>query len=274
MTNDRSKHRAVKMIRCPNCGAEYENGLLHCPYCRSVDDYQDESEYLEDLDELKDKFEDLPEDMARHSKRTQAVEAVRDFRRILMIIGLIAAAILVPVAGFFILDRVVMGSDESVNQRNRESYVWLQENTPKLNEMYEQEDYEGLLAFYNDSGDSGIYKWEHFDLLQALSKIEQIRQYDIPIVEEAVKEFGEGSKEVLEEEAYLLSNELELRYLASNAQEQEDRERIKVLAEEYFKDMEERFSLTEDEISRLDQMVESNYGSITVSKCKEFLKNR
>ena len=38
------------MLRCPNCGAEYEAGLLRCPYCRSVDDYQDETEYLEDLD--------------------------------------------------------------------------------------------------------------------------------------------------------------------------------------------------------------------------------
>ena len=51
------------MLHCPNCGAQYEAGLLHCPYCKSVDDYQDETEYLEDLDELKDKLEDLPEDV-------------------------------------------------------------------------------------------------------------------------------------------------------------------------------------------------------------------
>ena len=52
------KRKTVKMLHCPNCGAQYEAGLLHCPYCKSVDDYQDETEYLEDLDELKDKLED------------------------------------------------------------------------------------------------------------------------------------------------------------------------------------------------------------------------
>ena len=62
------RRKIVKMVRCPHCGAEYEEGLLHCPYCKSVDDYQDETEYLEDLDELKDKLEDIPEE-DRQSRR-------------------------------------------------------------------------------------------------------------------------------------------------------------------------------------------------------------
>ena len=71
----------MKMLHCPNCGAQYEAGLLHCPYCKSVDDYQDETEYLEDLDELKDKLEDLPEDVMREHKKKETTDPDRGRRR-------------------------------------------------------------------------------------------------------------------------------------------------------------------------------------------------
>ena len=59
------REQPVRMLRCPNCGALYKEGLKHCPYCRSVDDYQDESEYLEDLDEFKERA-DLPPEARRN----------------------------------------------------------------------------------------------------------------------------------------------------------------------------------------------------------------
>ena len=164
------------MLRCPNCGAEYEAGLLRCPYCRSVDDYQDETEYLEDLDELKDKLEDMPEDVLQEHKKKEVVQTAQDMKRILTVVGAVAAAflLLIGVSAFF--DQVVFGNSESkVREREREEYLWKQENFPKLDAFYESRDYEGLLAFADETDNNGIYDWEHYPLLDGLRILKRDR---------------------------------------------------------------------------------------------------
>lgn len=265
------RRKIVKMVRCPHCGAEYEEGLLHCPYCKSVDDYQDETEYLEDLDELKDKLEDIPEEAIRQQGRVQAKQAVRDFKKILWILFIGAALI----GSLVVMEVVTTGSTRGQrDQRNREKYLWIQENYPILDEMYENEDYEGLLAKMNESNNSGIYDWEHYDLLTALQDIDMIRKYDLELLNNAEKRHGKDSEEALQEQANLFSDELQLRYLSLHAKEEEDRERISRLSEEYTKDLVERFSLTEEELADLDKRMVQNQGYLTNKECREFLKNR
>ena len=115
--NAQKRVKAVKMVHCPHCGAEYEEGLLHCPYCKSVDDYQDESEYLEDLDELRDKLEDIPEETLKHNERLQKKQAVKDFRKIFVIVAVCCAAI----GGIVLFETVMSGSTRGqMEKRNRE----------------------------------------------------------------------------------------------------------------------------------------------------------
>ena len=236
--NAQNRVKAVRMVRCPHCGAEYEEGLLHCPYCKSVDDYQDESEYLEDLDELRDKLEDIPEETLRQNDRMQKKQAVRDLRKIFVIVAVFFAAI----GGIVLFETVMSGNTQGqVDKRNREKYLWIQENYPILDEMYEKEDYEGLLEKFMESGNAGIYDWEHYDLLTALA---------------------------------LFSDELQLRYLSLHAKQTEDRERIASLSEEYLKDLTERFSLTEEELAELDRLLVKNCGYMTNKECRDYLKNR
>ena len=262
--NAQKRVKAVRMIRCPHCGAEYEEGLLRCPYCKSVDDYQDESEYLEDLDELRDKLEDIPEETLRQNDRMQKKQAVRDFRKIFAIVAVFFAAI----GGIVLFETVMSGNTQGqVDKRNREKYLWIQE-------MYEKEDYEGLLAKFLESGNAGIYDWEHYDLLTALEKISVIREGDLQLVDEAVQKYGEDSDEALRERAALFSDELQLRYLSLHAKQTEDRERIASLSEEYLKDLTERFSLTEEELAELDRLLVKNYGYMTNKECRDYLKNR
>ncbi len=269
--NAQNRVKAVRMVRCPHCGAEYEEGLLHCPYCKSVDDYQDESEYLEDLDELRDKLEDIPEETLRQNDRMQKKQAVRDLRKIFVIVAVFFAAI----GGIVLFETVMSGNTQGqVDKRNREKYLWIQENYPILDEMYEKEDYEGLLEKFMESGNAGIYDWEHYDLLTALEKISVIREGDLQLVDEAVQKYGEDSDEALRERAALFSDELQLRYLSLHAKQTEDRERIASLSEEYLKDLTERFSLTEEELAELDRLLVKNYGYMTNKECRDYLKNR
>jgi hypothetical protein len=161
-----------------------------------------------------------------------------------------------------------------MEKRNREKYLWIQENYPILDEMYEKEDYEGLLEKFWESGNAGIYDWEHYDLLTALEKISVIRDGDLLLVDEAVQKYGEDSDEALRERAALFSDELQLRYLSLHAKQTEDRERIASLSEEYLKDLTERFSLTEEELAELDKFMVKNYVYMTNKECRDYLKNR
>ena len=201
----------------------------------------------------------------------QKKQAVRDLRKIFVIVAVFFAAI----GGIVLFETVMSGNTQGqVDKRNREKYLWIQENYPILDEMYEKEDYEGLLAKFLESGNAGIYDWEHYDLLTALEKISIIREGDMQLVDEAVQRYGEDSEEALRERAALFSDELELRYLSLHAKEAEDRERIASLSEEYLKDLTERFSLTEEELAELDRLMVKNYGTMTNKECRDYLKNR
>lgn len=262
------------MLSCPNCGAQYEAGLLHCPYCRSVDDYQDETEYLEDLDELKDKLEDMPENVLREHKKRETAEAARDMKKILTVVGAVAAAILMFIGVITFFDRVVEGnSDRKVNERSKEEYLWKQENFPKLDELYKNRDYEGLLEFADSQENIGLYDWEHYALIDGLRILKYIPS-DIAIVEELEQEDKKGTDRYLDSLAYLLRNELELLYFDHREVPAEDAETIKEMSEEYLKDLETRFALTDGELAAFERKAAHDMGSFYIQECKEFLKNR
>ena len=163
---------------------------------------------------------------------------------------MIVAVFFAAIGGIVLFETVMSGNTQGqVDKRNREKYLWIQENYPILDEMYEKEDYEGLLAKFLESGNAGIYDWEHYDLLTALEKISVIREGDLQLVDEAVQKYGEDSDEALRERAALFSDELQLRYL-------------------------ERFSLTEEELAELDRLMVKNYGTMTNKECRDYLKNR
>ena len=262
------------MLRCPNCGAQYEAGLLHCPYCRSVDDYQDESEYLEDLDELKDKLEDMPEDVLQEHKKKEVVQTAQDMKRILTVVGAVAAAFLLLIGVSTFFNQVVFGnSDAKLREREREEYLWKQENYPKLEALYESKDYDGLLEFADQTENYGIYDWEHYPLLDGL-RILKVIPDEIEMVEQLKAEGREDSKQYKDNLAFLLKYEVSLLYFDKRQAPAEDVEIIKELSGEYLADLETRFALTPEELKELEKIVIRNSGEIYLSECEEFLKNR
>lgn len=267
--------KKVKMLRCPNCGALYEEGLLHCPYCRSVDDYQDESEYLEDLDELRERLEDIPEDTLKEHERTQRKEAAGDIKRILRRVLTAACIFLLIAAAFSFYDRVIMGnSEERRTQKQREAYLWKQENFPKLDELYEKKDYRGLLEFARGEDNIGIYDWKHYPLIEALSDMEYM-DHDIRFIDERMREKGTDAFTADPDgSAMLLRNELQLLFFDKREAEEEDKEVVRELSDKYIRDMDSRFALTQEELDSFGKMAEKQKGRLYISDCKEFLENR
>ena len=270
-----ASHKAVKIVKCPYCGASFEEGLLRCPYCGSVDDHQDESEFLEDLDEIKDKLEDLPEETIRQTNRMQRTEAVQDMGRILKRIGIVAVIVLLIIGLGLFFDRVVEGNSPAQRDKeNRERYLWLQENIPILDEMYEKGDYEGLLEAYQGGDGTWYYEWEHYNLLEGLRLIERVRDRDIPFLEESEKTFGADSRQAAEDRAALLADELQILYFDKQAGNKEDIETIRELSADVREDLEARFALTEEELDYIQAKMTDNYGYISIRECREFLDNR
>ena len=232
------REQPAGMLRCPNCGALYKEGLKHCPYCRSVDDYQDESEYLEDLDDLKDRLEVL------------------------------------LFAGLRFVDRAVLGnSEENRLKEQKEEYLWKQENFKKLDEMYANKDYEGLLEFDENCQNSGIYDWEHYPLLEGLKEI-RFAETEIRTIEHMIEEKKTESDEYTDSLAMLLRDELELEYFDMREAAEEDKEIVRERSAVCREDLQSRFSLTEEERSRLEEQARKNHGSFLISECRDFLKNR
>ena len=276
MTNKRIEPvKKVRMLHCPHCGAEYEEGLLRCPYCLSVDDHQDESEFLEDLDEIRDKMEDLPEDAVRQANIIQTKEAVSDFGRILKRIGIVFGVILLLIGAGALCERMLSGGGGAGSkQKDKEKYLWMQENIPLLDEMYEKGDYEGLLEAYRSDGDAWFYEWEHYDLLQGLSLIDNVKNYDIRFLEDAEEMKGADSKLALDNRADLLSHELQLLYFDKQASNARDIETIRGLSADILEDLDTRFALSEDEKAHFDKIAKDNFGYITINDCREFLEKR
>ena len=272
MSSTENQGKKVKMLRCPNCGALYREGLLHCPYCRSVDDYQDESEYLEDLDDLKERLEDLPETAQKEHEQTQKKELVGDMKKILFRVGLAAGIFLLLVGAGIFADRVIGGNGGANDaEKQKEEYLWKQENFARLDELYEKKDYQGLLDFDRENHNAGIYDWEHYPLLEGLRDMEYL-EHDLHFAETFGGEDGSGLD--LDNRAMILKYELELLFFDKREAQEADKEIIRELSARYMEDLETRFALTPQELEELEATAASNRGLVYISDCREFLKER
>ena len=263
--------RPKRMITCPSCGAAYEDGLTHCPYCRSVDDYRDESEFMEDLEEIRDKVEDLPTDVHRESVRRYREETVRDIRMIIAGVIAAAAAVAALVIVFsFVIPKATGTSDEDRREKKREEYLWREENFPVMDAYYEAQDWEGLLAFVNEADNSAIYRWQHFSVIEALQKIGSLRDYEIPAADRAAASYGADDSRTRDENAYVLRDELLLRFWEYRTKDKNDAEIVKELAAEELKDLTDRFALSQEELDLFETEIKKNSGELSVRECSTF----
>ena len=267
--------RTPRMLTCPNCGAAYREGLPRCPYCRSVDDYQDETDFMEDLEEIRDRVEDIPEDLEREQKHRYGRETARDLHRIFRIVFITAAVIgLLIAADFYIIPKMTGRTDEDRQQDRREMYLWKQENYPVMEDLYEKEDWEGLLAFADEAQGMGIYDWEHYNVIEGLRKIEMLTGYSIPEADTRMEQDGADSGRTLDAYAEVLRDEIALRFWENRTTDGKDVRIVKEQAAGCLDDLQARFALTQEETETLRQMLIKGYGELMISECREFLKDR
>lgn len=142
---------------CPNCGGEFADWALKCPYCGSVNDKGAEKEYMKHMDELRKRLDNLDEESAADYNKSMS----KTIKRLLIAIGTILAAAAVILIIVFVIKK-------NETQKSDNFYIaekaWQTEEYKKLDAMYDEGDYDGILEEYYETlnGDYSITSWKHY----------------------------------------------------------------------------------------------------------------
>lgn len=151
-----------KMLHCENCGALISADAAKCPYCGALNLPGGEKQYMDNLFELKEDVKELRfvplEEYKKELGRTG-----RLFKRALAIFIVIAV---LGGALYLWVEKTPLYETDSADVK--EQMFWEKENYPKLDAMYEEGDYDGILEFEAADCADGYYSitgWEHYDFI-------------------------------------------------------------------------------------------------------------
>lgn len=151
-----------KILYCENCSAPIPADAAKCPYCGALNAAGGEKKYMENLYGLKEDVEEL---------KTAPVKAYKaEVRKTGRIIKRTLFAVVIAA---FCIWGLKLWLDKPFNEKASVEDVkaqleWERENYPKLDELYEAKDYDGILEFEDkviEEGSYSIYGWEHYDFI-------------------------------------------------------------------------------------------------------------
>lgn len=238
-----------ELLQCENCNAMIPKDSAKCPYCGSLNPIGGEKRYMERLFDLKEDVKEL------HGEPTKAYG--REFRRTGKVIVITFLCLLTVLLLFLLIESMInRGSAQEYD--SKEQLRWERENFPLLDEMYEQEDYDGILAFKVKNSDDinhSIGGWEHADLIDAYMwykwYMEDVDFYDqgnhdTSIIENCILDIFI----ILQDRTYARYDEKELAL-------------VEGWQAEMFEYAGDRFGITEETLYRLyeSSLMETDYGS-------------
>ncbi len=144
---------------CPNCGGDFADWAPKCPYCGAMNYQGAERQYMEQLEEIREDMEELPEESEVHYQRhvRGAVKKIAVLAAIILAAGLAAAA------GFFLLEKKEAAEYEA---RSRRRTAWEAEEFPRLDQWYEAGEYDRILEhsyeLAMEEHEFNIYNWSHY----------------------------------------------------------------------------------------------------------------
>ncbi|MBD5454739.1 MAG: hypothetical protein HDR30_10555 [Lachnospiraceae bacterium] len=151
-----------KVLHCENCHAIIPADSAKCPYCGALNAVGGEKQYMEHLFDLKEDVEEL-KDVPLQTYKQELKRSSRIIKRTLFIcciVGILAVGV------FFITDKFRYAEMPVAEQK--EQLLWEKENFPKLDALYADGDYEGILEFENTNCADGyysLYNWEHYGFI-------------------------------------------------------------------------------------------------------------
>lgn len=154
------------MKKCSNCGAEYDSGLLKCPYCEFENTEAAQQIYHEKIDELAEKRQQirkLPEKLTKRRTKVIFLAAV-----VFLAVGIVMAM------GIRMVHNLLIQKEIETEEKNKKI----------MEELLAEGDYEGFCQYYEESADSfAVYEkyWEikeiYYWYQQLVSRLESNREY-------------------------------------------------------------------------------------------------
>lgn len=237
----------VKLMECKSCGAHFDEMLPECPYCGTMSIKGAQKEYMDKLEDIRSDVEDLSAVPAQVTKK----ELKKQTKIILWALGICGALLLLCV-----LIEVFFGYKPQ-ERDEKADYLWLQENIPLLEELYEQEQYEELMKKVNDAYENNepVWQWEHRFFCDYL---------DFVLKETELLE-KEASGQVLENGDYEWLLYLHCRTSQipeSTILTEEEMEKLMPMVEVLNADYEARWHFTAEEQAILDATIQENAGFV------------
>lgn len=142
---------------CPNCGGEFADWALKCPYCGGTNEQGAESEYMKHMEELRCKLDHLDEEAQESYKSSMDLT----LKKLLKYLGILLAIALLLTLGVFLIKKIYTQKEEDFYMAQK---AWQKEEYKKLDAMYDKGSYDEILAESYDilEGDYSISTWNHY----------------------------------------------------------------------------------------------------------------
>ena len=235
-------------MKCKNCGAEYSNKLVKCPYCGTMNRKAAYKDFKKKVDQIIDRLFGL---------KTEAYDSVSKMIFISILRSLLIIAICLAIGfGLAMLQNVNYYHDEKEDTVRYENIIWENENLAVLNEAYANRDFATIKKLL-DQNYRVVSSWEHYPSYVLQTECEDI------LNEEYFNEY------VLRDILYYLFDPDMIVYGPGMSEEElkiyeADRARILAVAEEH--------GFNEQELKEIHQAHKDNYGFITSADLSQYIK--
>lgn len=158
----------MKKIICKNCGGEYTDDMIKCPYCGTMHKRGAYRNFRRKVNAIIDKVLGLKDTVEKSTSRVILGSIFR---------ALVLVAVCVLLA--FIVSRFVnvnYYNDREYDQKRYEQILWEDENMDALNAAFAKRDIETIGKLMLSSS-SSLYGWEHYDAYMFMCAYKDFGQY-------------------------------------------------------------------------------------------------
>ncbi|MBR4461720.1 MAG: hypothetical protein IKS51_03990 [Erysipelotrichaceae bacterium] len=141
-------------MKCKNCGGIFSDDLEKCPYCGTMNKKGAYKNYRQKIRNIIDRVFGLKAEAYNSISKLILMSILRGLVMILIVIGLAF------VASRFM--RVNYYNDPKYDQEALEDILWEEENIDKLNEAFENDDFDAINKLYYQNT-RVVNKWSHYD---------------------------------------------------------------------------------------------------------------
>lgn len=145
-------------ITCSNCGAGFHRKEAQCPYCGYINKTGVEQVYQDKMEQIREDLDEL-DDVSRGIYRKEWKTSFKRLRKVIIITSVIVLLLVAILWGF---ESLMYSTNDEADMKDR--LRWKTENEERLDQWYEEEDYEAILNFFyglSEEEQEYFYSWEH-----------------------------------------------------------------------------------------------------------------